>query len=123
MKEAQERAEEIPPQPKEVIPILPKDQEEWVNSLFPIKKQSEEMDLGYIFPQESLGRKLGDMIRELKDIRDEISHGLLDYEEERKVVSIDDAIAVQKVYKWLPLTKCIARYMMMKEFPGVFHIS
>lgn len=51
--------------------------------------------------KESLGRKLGDIVQELKDIRDEIAHGLLDNEEERKVVLIDDAIEVQKVYKWL----------------------
>jgi Methylamine utilization protein MauJ/SEC-C motif len=120
-----QRGETLPPQAEEVIPILPKDQEEWINSLFPVKKKVDEIDLTAICPKESLGRKIKDITgKELKTIRDQIAHAILmDNKEEKEIISIDDGVASRKVHKWLPLTKCISRHLMMKEFPDVFQIT
>jgi hypothetical protein len=39
--------------------------------------------------------------------------------EKKDIASIDNSITGQAVHRWLPLTQCIARYLMMKEFPAV----
>jgi len=90
----------------------------WLNSIFVLPQAWDEMALSSIFPAESFGRKISDIIhkdKELHKIRLKIAHDLLLSNE--PTVSIDDALDLELVYKWLPLTKCIARLMMNEEFP------
>ena len=48
----------------------------------------------------------------------EIAHALFELGELK--ASFDDGFTSEKVNKWLPVIKCIARRMLRNEFPKVF---
>lgn len=119
MREAKEKGEEIPSVPREFVPILPEDQEAWFNSLFPTKRKLEETDRLSIFPEDVVSRNIYDIIdKELRQVRNRIAHSILDSGED--AVLIDNSRGIQELYKWLPLTKCLARHLLIREFPEVF---
>jgi hypothetical protein len=61
------------------------------------------------------GRKFRVIIEEeLKGIRDNIAHSLL--QREAEMVLMDDHLSQEKVEKWLPPIKCIARAMLKNDF-------
>lgn len=78
------------------------------------------MALDSIFQPESLGKKFGDVIDNiLTPLRVDIAHALSSKSGDL-TLSVDDLLHIQKVNKWLPLTKCIVRRMLKDEFPEEF---
>lgn len=107
-----------------LLPRIPKEQKEqvdWLNSFFFIQQNWDDLSLSSIFPKEALGRTIGNLIdkkSELHNTRLKIAHAVLESGE--PTLSIDDAFDIELVNKWLPLTKCIARYLLNEEFPDRF---
>lgn len=117
--EAKDRGEQIQSRPRPIIPETPEDQAKWVDSLFPVRWQLDELALNSIFPSEACGRKVADVVqKELTMIRHRIAHGLLDGGE--PAASIDHMPDVDEVDRWLPLTKCLSRLHIKMEFPEYF---
>jgi hypothetical protein len=72
-----------------------------------------------MFPSESKGKRLMHLVvTELAKLRDEIAHSIMRSGE--LSLSADDLIKIQRVNKWLPLTRCIARRMLKNDFPTQF---
>jgi hypothetical protein len=72
-----------------------------------------------------VGKKLNDLIRAggvLDMIRNRIAHAVM-RDETKETINIDDGLLINEVTSWLPLCKCIARYMLKKEYPQFFDIS
>ena len=115
MAEKKEKGETIPAEPRQIIPQTEKEKIEWLKSIFPGYLNWDKMSLDQTFPNESLGRKVNDIIdKELRDIRNKIAHAVLD--EEEPTISIDQTVDINSVNKWLPLTKCISRLLLKNEF-------
>jgi hypothetical protein len=117
--EARKKGEIISSRPKKIIPQNKTEQIEWLNSIFQAPRDWDDFTLYSIFPKQSLGRKLNDIIdKELDDIRNKIAHAVLRSGE--PTLSIDEAIDVNLVNEWLSLAKCIARLLIKSEFTDVF---
>jgi len=39
------------------------------------------------------------------------------------IISINNGLDIDEIEKWLPLTKCIARYLLKDAFPDMFKSS
>ncbi len=102
--------------------IIPKDDgtlKAWLNAIFPIHREWDGLTLNQMFPQESKGKRLMHIVgAELTKLRDEIAHGIMRSGE--LSLSVDDLVQIQRVNKWVPLTRCIARRMLKNDFPTVF---
>jgi methylamine utilization protein MauJ len=102
---------------------VPKSEEEgipWLNAIFPVRQAWDPMALSSIFIPEVLDKKFGDVIDKiLEPLRNDIAHALSSKSGELRL-SVDELLHTQKVNKWLPLTKCIARRMLKDEFPNDF---
>jgi hypothetical protein len=112
------RASKLTSRNEECIPESRDEQIKWLNSVFSNQQTWDDPALEAIFPEESLGKKINKLIGEdgeLDTIRNKIAHAILRKGE--PTLSIDEASNIEKVNKWLPLTKCIARYLLNKEFP------
>ncbi len=110
-----------PIRPKEVIPLDKSEQKQWLSWLFGRQNWSD-MVLGQIFSQEVVGRKINDLInpsKKLDMVRNKIAHTIL-RDESEETFSIDDGLHIQAVHAWLPLCKCLALYLLKKEFPRDF---
>lgn len=115
---AKTRGSKIPPRSEDRIPEEREEQIEWLNSVFGTQQVWDDLALKLIFPAEALGKKISKLIGEndqLDTVRNKIAHAILRSEE--PTLSIDDASSVETVNKWLPLTKCIARHLLNREFP------
>jgi hypothetical protein len=55
---------------------------------------------------------------ELTKLRDQIAHSIMHSGD--LALSADDLVQIQRVNKWLPLTRCIARRMLKNDFPTQF---
>jgi Methylamine utilization protein MauJ len=119
IKEAVQRGETIPSQLRQLIPQTPAEQLNWLNTIFAIPWEHDDLTLSMIFPATSLGRKVRDIVQnELVSIRNKIAHSVLDGGE--PTFSIDHGPDIEELLMWLPLAKCIARLYMKNEFPGTF---
>jgi len=68
---------------------------------------------------KSLGKKIYYVVdNELDPIRNRIAHTVLRSGEPN--LSIDDGLDIALVNEWLPLTKCIARFLLKSAFTDVF---
>jgi hypothetical protein len=56
---------------------------------------------------------------ELTDLRNDVAHALSDATG-NAALSVDEALHLDRVDTWLPLTKCIVRRMLKNEFPKEF---
>lgn len=115
---AKTRAVKLPSRNEECIPSDREEQIRWLNSIFSDNQTWDSEALEAIFPDEALGKKITKLISEddqLDSIRNKIAHALLRSEE--PTLSIDEVSHSELVNKWLPLTKCIARHLLNKEFP------
>ena len=105
--------------PAETYPATPKDAVSLYETVFPVKlprQQIIEDGLGIV---EALGKSFEDLILgDLKDIRDNIGHTLLQKMEE--LILTDDALSQSRVEKWLPAIKLIARTMLIHDFGPQF---
>jgi hypothetical protein len=102
--------------PVEVYPYTQLEAITWLNAIFPVKPaQWDEMTIQCILVPEARGRKFRVIVEEeLKGIRDNIAHTLL--QREAEMVLMDDHLSQEKVEKWLPPIKCIARAMLKNDF-------
>jgi hypothetical protein len=113
---------EILRRPSERIPTEPHKQIEWLKSIYALNFSWSDLSLDSIFPEEFVGRKINDIVdKELRPLRDAVAHAFLD--EEDMTLSIDDADHTDKVFRLLPITKCIARRLLKIEFPDQFPVS
>lgn len=119
--EAKAKGEKPLSYPDERLPADRAEQDKWLNAIFPLPQELDEMALASIFIKEAVGRKISNLIdkgEELHELRNKIAHAVLDSGE--VTISIDDGLDIDEVNKWLPLTKCIARYLLKDAFPAVF---
>ena len=102
--------------PVEVYPYTQLEAIRWLNAIFPVKPtQWDEMTIQCILVPEARGREFRVIVEEeLKGIRDNIAHTLL--QREAEMVLMDDLLSQEKVEKWLPPIKCIARAMLKNDF-------
>jgi hypothetical protein len=71
------------------------------------------------FPTEYWGKKVNDVAdKELRPLRNVLGHAFLDDSE--IPMSVDEFANAAKVSRLLPMTKCIARWMLKNEFPAQF---
>ncbi|OLC41833.1 MAG: hypothetical protein AUH43_23865 [Acidobacteria bacterium 13_1_40CM_65_14] len=52
----------------------------------------------------------------MRDLRNAVAHALSD-STGAMTVSADEALHLDRVSQWIPLTKCIVRRMLKNEFP------
>ena len=105
--------------PVETIPNDENESRTWLNALFPVHAEWDPLTLDKIFQPEAKGKRISHLVgTELTKLRDEIAHGILRSGE--LALSVDDLVHLQRVNKWLPLTRCIARRMLKNEFPAQF---
>jgi hypothetical protein len=119
--EAKGRGDEPPKYPEERIPTERAAQVEWLNALYPLTRQWDEMALDSVFISEVIGRKITNLIHkgeELHEMRGKIAHAVLESGE--PTFSIDAGLHIDEINKWLPLVKCIARYLLKEAFPESF---
>ena len=106
--------------PRRRVPERQEERIPWLNAIFPVHQTWDPMALDSIFQPESLGKKFGDVIDNiLTPLRVDIAHALSSKSGDL-TLSVDDLLHIQKVNKWLPLTKCIVRRMLKDEFPEEF---
>lgn len=102
--------------------VIPKDDAEaraWLNAIFPIHHEWDPLTLHQMIPTESKGKRLMHIVgSELTNLRDQIAHSIMRSGE--LSLSADDLVQIQRVNKWLPLTRCIARRMLKNDFPTQF---
>jgi hypothetical protein len=117
--EAKALGKSVRSRPRHIIPETKEEQVKWLKGLYPIRKQWGEEALAAIFRQDIMGRKVNDIIdKQLTQIRHKIAHAILDSGE--PTLSIDEEADIDMVYRWLPLTKQIARLLLKNEFPDAF---
>jgi len=105
-------------QPDERIPSERDEQRAWLNALYAAPQDWDDLALEAIFIEEAVGRRVRNLIdkgQELHELRNKISHAVLESGEE--VISIDNALDIELVEKWLPICKFIARYLLNDCFP------
>ncbi len=113
-----------PVREKEILPADRNEQGAWINSIFTPQKWSD-LALSQIFPAEAVGRKINDLITESKaldTVRNKVAHAVL-RDESEETYTIDGGLQITEVGKWLPLCKCLARYLLQREYPQLFGIN
>jgi len=106
--------------PREHIPGEVKDTVPWLNALFPMRRDWDQMALSSIFPTEVFGKSCKYVIdKYLYPMRVDIAHAITSQTGEL-TQSVDELLHTQNLNKWLPLTKCIVRRMLKNEFPTDF---
>jgi hypothetical protein len=105
--------------PMEVIPNDDTRAKAWLDAIFPIHREWDGLTLSQMFPPESKGKRLMHLVvTELTNLRDQIAHSIMHSGE--LSLSADDLVQIQRVNKWLPLTRSIARRMLKNDFPKQF---
>lgn len=109
--------------PPEIVPLDPAERAPWLNALYLHPRSWHPQALDVIFVQRSLGRNVACITTEfLRPLRDRVAHALYGRSGELPVYA-DEALHVDEVAFWLPLTKCIVRRMLKNEFPDAFLAS
>lgn len=105
--------------PMERIPNDDEAAKAWLNAIFSIHREWDGLTLNQMFPMESRGKNLMHLVQtELTSLRDQIAHSIMRSGE--LSLSADDLVQIQRVNKWLPLTRSIARRMLKNDFPTQF---
>lgn len=106
--------------PIRVLPIEKSDMIAWLNALFAVRPNWDDLSLSSIFPPEVRGKDITEIIENLlKPLRVNIAHALTATSGEL-TLSVDELLHIQNVGKWLYLTKCIVRRMLKDEFSGEY---
>lgn len=120
--EARKRGEAFN-RPPIVVPENNEEQIKWLKEIFPMPKEWNPLALNSVFVKDALGRRLSSILEtHLRPLRNDIAHTLFSNLGEL-TVSIDEAFHILKVHKWLPLMKCLVRWMLKNEFPQEFSFS
>lgn len=105
--------------PMERIPNDDEIARAWLSALYPIHREWDGLTLSQMFQPESRGKNLMHLVQtELTNLRDQIAHSIMRSGE--LSLSADDLVQIQRVNKWLPLTRSIARRMLKNDFPTQF---
>jgi hypothetical protein len=86
----------------------------WLAGIMEVTSVSIQ-EAAMIVPEEARGRKYNWIIDQLREIRNQIAHGLL--EEHAAPLSVDDATLQNSVQRWMPLCRILAR-SRMNELAG-----
>lgn len=101
---------------------IPKDTHEqinWLNYIYPFKSQWSQKELDIIFLKEAVDKKLNSVIQnQLRPIRVDIAHAFLD--SGKLTLLVDEKQHIDRVTRWLPLAKGIARFLLKRGFPDQF---
>lgn len=108
------------PRPGEQIPLKEKAaMEEWLNAIFYADRDWDEGIFDQVFIPESLGKKINNLFDvELRPLRDKVAHGILD---DGNFLLLDKEEERQRVSRWLPLMRCMARRVMKNDFGDFLH--
>lgn len=119
-REAKARGETVAFSPKQTIPDKREEQISWLNSIVAVPRKWDDMALDQVFLQCTLGRRVFDVVdKEIRGLRNRIAHFILDSGE--PTILIDEGEDINLVLEWLPLTRCITRFLMRTEFPDAFN--
>jgi hypothetical protein len=110
-------AERVPSQPGEYVA--------WLNSLFHSQpRRWDSMSIDAIFITEAVGRTIeeltmepparGDNAGPIRQLRNDIAHSL--WESGQPTLVADEDLHIVRVNRWLPITKCIARLLLINDF-------
>lgn len=100
------------------IPANQIEQVNWLNEIFPLPPTWDPLALGSIFVSEAMGKRIGSIVEQyLRPLRNEIAHTLFT-ENGELTISVDQAFNLERLNKWLPLTRCLARHLLKIEFPN-----
>jgi len=94
--------------------------EQWLNALYHVRTWPQ-LALDHVLPPEIRGKRFGQIIEaNLLPLQNAVAHGILDSGELGK--SVDDMLKIERVNRWLPLTRTIARCMLKNSFCEQFSI-
>jgi methylamine utilization protein MauJ len=92
----------------------------WLNSIFSVRMEWNDMIFTGIFVPDALGKSFGYVIEKfLRPLRVKVAHALSESSGEL-TMSADELLHIRELSRWLPLTKCIVRRLMKNEFPSQF---
>ena len=83
------------------------------------------MALDSIFIPEAVGQTAQDLFRDgrrgeetgpIRSLRNEVAHAIT--EEGPPRATADDAFHHRRINQWLPITKCLARLLVLHEYPN-----
>lgn len=117
--------------PPELIPVNDADREPWLNGIFAVRPPRwDQLTLDSIFSPQVRGKEFEELVGEgagrsraavLRELRNDVAHALWDRGGGPVLtLSADELLHHERVHAWLPLTRCIARYMLKHEFPDEF---
>jgi hypothetical protein len=119
--EAKAKGEAPVNQPRDVLPSSRDEQIAWLDSVFWAEEWGDIV-LAQVFQPEAAGRKVNEITASsgvLDTVRNRIAHSVL-RDEALETILIDQGLHINDVSTWLPLCKCLARFLMKKEFPDLF---
>ena len=104
---------------KRPIEVVPSDKSHfipWLSGIFHPRRNWDELDLDLIFLNEVRGKKFNWIIeRFLIPLRVDIAHAIFS-ETGELGLSADELLHSDRVRRFLPITKCITRWMLKNEF-------
>lgn len=104
--------EDVPPESSALRP--------WLNAIYGLRDWSE-LAIKQVLPPDIRGKRFGQIIESrLTPLRNEVAHGILDSGE--LGMSIDDMLKLERVNRWLPLTRTIVRRMLKNSFRDQFMV-
>lgn len=101
------------------IPSTPDSQKQWLGEIFPAQSW-DDLTLKAIFVNELVGETLSDVFGALHGIRNRIAHGYLTKSKEL-TFKIDEFQHAYAVNRYLPLTKCVARFLLVNDWDNRIH--
>jgi SEC-C motif len=106
--------------PQEVFPKDTEGLRAWLDTIFAIRPPTwDDMTVDSLLLPEIVGKRFGAIFESfLQPLRVEIAHALFELGELK--ASFDDGFTSERVNRWLPVIKCIARRMLRTEFPREF---
>ena len=87
----------------------------WLNSLFLTKREWDDLTLAWTVPDEARGKKVGQIFDMVTAVRNKIAHALLNEDEPGHTA--DEQLNSPEINRWLPLLRCIARWLIKNDFP------
>jgi hypothetical protein len=109
-----------PSQPPHIVPGEESDFIRWLSAIFHLGRDEWDfITLESIFVHEARGKKFNQIVdMYLRPLRTRIAHAVLTTGD--LALSADEDMDIREVYKWLALTKCMARHLMKSDFPDQF---
>jgi hypothetical protein len=108
-----------PSRDPERIPENDADLSAWLNGLFRFEQLWDNHAIGWTVPTEARGKKVAQLFDTFfTDVRNNVAHALTEKLEPRHTA--DEQLNSRELYKWLPLVRCVARWMIKNDFPTEF---